>query len=261
MKRIRARWIWTAIISLVVSASMAQTNTKKDSLSILRTFGVTTSITNNGISFVPAFTLGKPAVIFDVVAGKRLTFEPQLRFAMTGKPWSFVFWWRYKLIQQQRFNLSVGMHPSITFKNSDIVMNNVHSHLNIGRSYLAGEISPSYKIKPNWTIGTYYMFSHGIDPGAFRTTHFLTLNSNIANIPMGKQIRLRVAPQLYYLRLDQNEGYFLTSSFTVSKKGSSFAIQSLINEPLHSHIAGGTKFNWNLSLIYGSIHNYRMTLP
>jgi hypothetical protein len=105
------------------------------------------------------------------------------------------------------------------------------------------------------------MYSHGIDPGAFRTTDFLTINSTINNIPLSKQLRLRIAPQVYYLKLDQREGYFVTSSFTVSKKGSSFAVQSLLNQPLKSNIVGGTKFNWNLSLIYGSVHNYRSVFP
>ncbi len=45
-------------------------------------FGGAVTITNNGISFIPNFTLGKPAAIFDLSVGKRnLSFEPQFRFA------------------------------------------------------------------------------------------------------------------------------------------------------------------------------------
>ena len=55
-------------------------------------FGGAVSLTTKGISTIPSFTLGKPAVIFDLFIGKkRLSFEPQFRFALEGKPWSFLF--------------------------------------------------------------------------------------------------------------------------------------------------------------------------
>src|SRR4051812_6824451 len=71
---------------------------KIDSTKKLNHLGASVSITNNGIAFVPAFSLGKPAVIFDMSAGRRLSFDPQFRFALDGKPWSFIFSWRYKLL-------------------------------------------------------------------------------------------------------------------------------------------------------------------
>lgn len=72
---------------------------KNDSTIVAGHFGGAVTITNKGISIVPNLTLGKPAVIFDLSVGKRkLSFEPSLRFALEGKPWSFLFWWRYKLV-------------------------------------------------------------------------------------------------------------------------------------------------------------------
>lgn len=49
------------------------------------------SVTNNGFSIVPAFTLGDPAAFLDMRMGnKRLSFEPQFRYALEGRPWSFI---------------------------------------------------------------------------------------------------------------------------------------------------------------------------
>ena len=60
---------------------------KKDSAASIGHFGGAISVTNNGISLIPTFSLGKPAIIFDMSAGKRrLSFEPQLRFGLDGKP-------------------------------------------------------------------------------------------------------------------------------------------------------------------------------
>lgn len=43
-------------------------------------FTINITATTKGISTFPNLTVGKPAAIFEVVAGRRLTFEPQLRF-------------------------------------------------------------------------------------------------------------------------------------------------------------------------------------
>jgi hypothetical protein len=49
------------------------------------------SVTNKGISLIPSFTLGRPAAIFDLAVRKGdLGFEPQFRFGLDGKPWSFL---------------------------------------------------------------------------------------------------------------------------------------------------------------------------
>ena len=102
--------------------------------------------TNNGISFIPTFSLGKPAVIFDLSIGKRLSFDPQFRFALEGKPWSFLFWWRYKLITNDKFRLTVGAHPALSFKTLVITTENgTKEFINVQR-YLAGELSPNYFI-------------------------------------------------------------------------------------------------------------------
>jgi len=53
-------------------------------------------ITNNGISLLPMFNLGKPAAIFDLSIGNdRISYEQQLRYSLAGKPWSFIFWTRW----------------------------------------------------------------------------------------------------------------------------------------------------------------------
>src|SRR5512133_709482 len=67
-----------------------------DSLSTrINDFTGAVTIQSKGISTIPNLTLGKPAAVFDMKLGRKLTFEPQFRFALDGKPWAMVFWWRY----------------------------------------------------------------------------------------------------------------------------------------------------------------------
>jgi len=64
----------------------------KDSTKSISHFSGSVSVTNNGISIIPAFSLNKPAVVFNLSAGKgRLSFEPFLGFFSRGNPGIFYF--------------------------------------------------------------------------------------------------------------------------------------------------------------------------
>ena len=61
---------------------------------------------------------------------------------------------------------------------------------------------------------------------------------------------LRIIPQVYYLKMDEKDGYYVTSSFTLSNKNHPFSLSSIINKVIKTEILGSKNFNWNLSLIY-----------
>jgi len=41
--------------------------------------------------------------MFDLSMGKRLSFDPMFRFSLEGKPWTFIFWFRYQVLNNDRF--------------------------------------------------------------------------------------------------------------------------------------------------------------
>lgn len=137
-----------------------------DSTEQIINFSGNISITNNGISFIPSFSLKKPALIFDVSAGRRLTFEPQLRFALEGKPWSFIFWWRYKIINYEKFRVTIGAHPALSFKTNTVITNNITKEILVSSRYLAGELVPNYFITKNISIGIYYLYAYCLETDA-----------------------------------------------------------------------------------------------
>ena len=98
----------------LVHATFSQ---KTDSTKSITHLSGSISITNNGISVIPTFTLGKPAAIFTASVGKnRFSFDPELRFSLAGKPWGFIFWGRYKLVTAEKFHVSAGTHLGIAYK-------------------------------------------------------------------------------------------------------------------------------------------------
>ena len=70
------------------------------------------NIANRGISAIPTATLDKPTATVDMsIRRGGFSADPQFRFGVDGTPWSFVFGGRYRLVDRQRFGVSVGAHP------------------------------------------------------------------------------------------------------------------------------------------------------
>ncbi|WP_461139231.1 hypothetical protein [Spirosoma pomorum] len=221
--------------------------------SLLRQKGLTGAIavTNNGVSLIPTFTLGKPAVFFDVAMRKnRLSFEPQLTFALKdAKPWYFIFWVRYKLLETKKFRLGTGLHPSVVFVNSPLLPTGTPATDNLTAvRYFAGELAPVYRITSKVSVGMYYLYSHGLSGGS-KNTHFVSLTGNGLTNPFFGSVYMRVAPQLYLVTIDGRQGYYATATFTLTKPSFPIAFSSIINQKIQSDIPSDD-FVWNVSLAY-----------
>ncbi|MBI1783341.1 MAG: hypothetical protein HYR66_18555 [Sphingobacteriales bacterium] len=243
-----------SLLLLVLLWSFTGFAQTKDSISH---FSGSVNVTNNGISLVPTFSLGKPAAIFLLSVGKgRLSFEPDMRFALEGKPWSFIFWWRYKAVQSGKFRLTVGAHPAVNFRTYRLPVNGDSTDVTVARRFLAGELAPNYLLSKNVSIGLYYLFAIGFDINTPKYGHFITVNSNISNIGLPGKLKLRFNPQFYYLKQDKRDGFYFTSAFTISKNNFPFSVSSIINKTLSGNILGSKDFVWNVSLIYSFNKNY-----
>ncbi|GAB2606562.1 hypothetical protein [Spirosoma areae] len=242
------------ILLTIAHLSFSQTT---DSSRYIGHFGGAVSVTNNGISLIPTFSLGEPAAIFDLsVGGRKLSFEPQFRFSLDGKPWSFLFWWRYKLLHANKLRVTIGAHPALNFKTTFMAINgDVHDVL-VTRRYLAGELAPNYFLTKTISVGMYYLYSHGFDQGATKNTHFLTVNSSLSNIKLSNQFFLRSNPQVYYLKLDEQDGFYVNSTVTLTKRNFPLSLSAIGNKTIHTTITASKDFVWNATLVYSFTKNY-----
>ncbi len=203
------------------------------------------------MSVIPTFSLGKPAAIITLSTGKnRFSFDPELRFSLEAKPWSFIFWGRYKLIRTPKFLLNIGVHPALNFRSELLSINGVYRETMVSRRYFAGELAPSYQIGKNIRVGLYYLYSRGLDHGTTGVTNFFTINSNFSAIHLNKDYFLRFSPQVYYLQMDQQDGYFVTGALTLAKNNFPFSISTMFNKTIQTSITASKDFVWNLSFIY-----------
>jgi hypothetical protein len=228
-----------------------------DSTKVANYFGGGVTVTNNGISLIPTFSIDKPAVLFDLTAGRgKLSFEPQLRFSVDGKPWTFFFWWRYKLVNTSKFFVRVGVHESLSYSTLSVVTNGESKENIITQRYLAGEFTPNYFLTKNISIGLYYLYSYGFDNEYVRNTHFGMLNINFSNIKLSDKLFLSYMPQIYYLKINKNDGYNVTSTLTLARKNFPVFFSVFGNKTIRSTVPGHKDFVGNASLIYSFNNSY-----
>ena len=244
-------WRRMAFVVIFIVISLSCHSQKADSIKRVTHFSGSVNVTNNGISLVPNFSLGKPAVIVNLSAGNgRLSFDPDIRFSLSAKPWTMLFWLRYKAVNSGRFRLRTGAHLGLNYKISSVPIGGDNVEANIVRRYLAAEVVPQYLINEKIRAGLYYLYSYGLDAGTVGNTHFLVFNTSFSDIKISKQLVARFTPQVYYLKQDARQGTYFTSSLNIGKKDFPLSIEGFINQRLGGNILGSKNFTWSASLIY-----------
>jgi hypothetical protein len=237
---------------LIICLSFTVSAQKKDStIARINNFGGAVTIQSKGISTIPNLTLGKPAAVFDIKMGRKLTFEPQFRFALDGKPWAMVFWWRYYGSISDKFKVTFHTNYSLSYKN-------ITSYTSSGTSqeiirttrYLAAAVAPNYQINKYLSAGLYLFYTYGIEKYITRNTWMASLRPSISNIPISRNIAARFNQEVYYLRMDDKNGVYLNTTFLFSKKDFPLSVSALLNKRLKSNILSEYDFLWNVGLIY-----------
>jgi hypothetical protein len=249
---------WNVLLVIIISSSSGIHSFAQISDSAKKVYHLsgTALVTNNGISFIPTFSLGKPATIVTLSMGdKRLSFDPEFRFSLEGKPWAILLWGRYKVANNERFKLTAGSHLGLSYNYPNVIINGISTDITQVKRYLATELVPNYFFNKKLSVGIYYLYSHGLDIGTTNNTHFITLNTNISNIALNKDFYFNFKPQVYYLKMDQQDGYFTSATITLLKNHCPLSIAGIVNQKISTNIA--TKdFVWNVSLNYSFNHNY-----
>jgi hypothetical protein len=75
------------LLILLLNLSILIFSQKSDSTKVANYFGGGVTVTNNGISLIPTFSIDKPAVLFDLTAGRgKLSFNRNSDFRLKVSP-------------------------------------------------------------------------------------------------------------------------------------------------------------------------------
>lgn len=237
---------------LACTLSYAASAQKNDStIARIYNFGGAVTIQSKGISTIPNLTLGKPAAVFDLKVGRKLAFEPQFRFALDGKPWAMVFWWRYYGSVSKNFKVTLHANHSLSYKSITSFTSSGSSQEIIRTTrYLAAAVAPNYQINKYLSAGLYLFYTYGIEKFITRNTWMASFRPAVSNIPITKDIVARISPEIYYLKMDEKDGVYLNAGFNLSKNNFPLSVSGLINKPIKSNIPAEYDLLWNVGLSY-----------
>lgn len=223
-------------------------------------FSGNVGITNNGISIIPTFTLNAPALnsTLSFSNGGKFSIDPDLRFTFDGKKGGALLWLRYKLVNGPKFRLNIGAHPAYNFALRTISENGKTWQITQARRFLAAELAPSYSVNKHFALGFYYLTGRGLQKDGPVSTNYITFNTSFINLPIGGNFAINLSPQIYYLKIDKEDGYYIAGGAGVVNKNSPFSIIGFFNKELHSNITGSKSLIWNLTLSYKFSNKYKL---
>ncbi len=220
-------------------------NNKPDSLKTPLSIHGNIQLTNNAISPVPSFSLGKPALLTTLYLQKgRFTFSPEFNFDLEAKPWSVNTWLRYQIIQQKKWDLILGNNFSLFFKKNNPALTKEEFQL---QRYQAFEFNLGYHFTKMRGVNLMLWKSQSLDEVGIKKGFFMMLLAQMGDFYNGKNIRIGIRPSLFVI--DNSApftGYFASQISTMYFKKIPFNISFQTVHPLHSEPK--TKFNWNLGL-------------
>ena len=121
---------------------------------------------------------------------------------------------------------------------------------------MTGGLTTSYSLAKNLTVGHYYMYIRNFDTNMPVNKHFLSLRVAFSNIRLSKQYFIRFNPQLYYLKMDKEDGFYCNATLTLLKRNFPVSIAGLINKSIKTEISAGEDVLWNVGLIYSFNKKY-----
>ena len=211
------------------------------------------NLTNNGFSFIPLFSLGKPATTVNLsVGGKRLSFDPQFRFDLDGmRPWSFLFIWHYKLIKKERFQLRLGSYfPAYAFTKLDYSRNLRSVEILTPQRFFIWTTNFNYVINKKISIALFYLNGKGLEKvDQTKQGNFISIRTYVQNIKLSKSFSLSFNPEVYFLKIDSNQGYYVAQTFAIKHSKLPFSISTTMNKSINSSI-NAKPFDWNIGFNY-----------
>ena len=233
------------VFLLVFSASWSQEKTD-NSKTKLKASG-TISLNSNGIAYIPAFSLDKPAIIGAFsLAKNRFSYDPVLSYGLDLKPWIIDNWMHYKIVDKPSFEFIAGALFSAFFSEYEAEDQMVWQ----AQRYFAVEFTGLYKISTNSSISLTYLYDRGQDPGTL-IGHYINFGAERSEINIGKNVLLSATLDLFYINYtDNNDGLFITPKISSTVRNVPFSIFFQAIQALNSNISPFPGFKWNIGLSY-----------
>lgn len=205
------------------------------------------SLNSNGIASIPAFSLGKPAVVAAAGLAKgRFSLDPVLAYGLNFKPWYIDSWLHYMLVDRPVFKLRTGFNFSTYFSEYKLPEKQILQ----GERYWAVELAGFYYINSKSYLSLLYWNDRGQEPGTI-SGHYINFSGEISEIKAGKNLFFSANLQIFYIDYDgMNDGLFISPKVSSSINDLPIAVFIQATQVIKSNISPSPGFKWNIGLAY-----------
>ncbi len=215
-------------------------------------FSGTIGLNTNGISPVPAFSLGKPAIMgFFSLRKNRFSFDPEVAYSTDGVPWFFSSCFRYRMLGKKRLGIKVAAVWNISHSYPEVIEDGISKTITKAERYLVFEFVPTYKLSEKFSLGSSVFVGRGFDKGSLKQMHFISMVGNITKLGLSKKLYCSIFPQVFYLNLDgDTDSFFASGVFGIGHAKLPLFLSIQMNQPVVTSISPDPGFSWNVGLSY-----------
>jgi hypothetical protein len=215
--------------------------------------GATFSLNSNGISSVPAFSLGDPALMASVSIGRGwFSYDPTLAYSLDGHPWFIDNWLHVKLVNRPEFELRTGMNISTYCSKYTVPDGELYGV----ERYFAYELAATFRFANKMSLLTQYWNDRGQEDWSLKG-HFLSTTAEKTDMAIGKHVLCTAALQLFYINYngnngdnDNNDGFFVAPRVAFSIRNFPVSIFSQVVQAITSNIEPFPGFSINVGIGY-----------
>lgn len=206
-------------------------------------------LNNNGISPVPAFSLGKPSIMNTLFLSKgNFTYSPELNYGSDGLPWTVNNWIRYRK-SLSKFKIGLGGALSMFFGRKEVIENGQTRITAPMNQYAPLEFFLGYNFSEKNSLSLTYWKAHGLDFGSVRRGHFFMLSGGFTKIKLSNDLNFDFRPNLFYLNNSiPYEGLFCSVIIGINHKKNPIHPFTQLVQPIW--VRGKADFNWNFGINY-----------
>jgi hypothetical protein len=242
--------IFSLLLSLFTLS--IQASTTPDSTHKPKPFSVggVVQLNNNGISPVPAFALGKPAIMVGIDISKgHFLFHSDINYGLDLKPWAMNHWFRY-VNTKGKSTFRTGINLSPFYRKVTIQDPTIGTYeTSIMDRYIEAELAYFHQFTPKTGLYLLYWNAHGLDKDAIAWGNFLSISANFSQIPVSQNITVSLKPNLFYIKnAAPFEGYFVSGIAEFAYKTCPVVLFGQGVQPIW--VSPSTTFNWNFGLKY-----------
>lgn len=209
--------------------------------------GAVVSLNSNGMASIPAFSLGKPAIIAAISLSKnRFSYTPTLAYGLDLRPWFIDNWLNYKIIRKPKFELTAGFNLS-TFGSK---YNLPDGSILEAQRYFAYAMTGVYKLSDKNSLTIAYWNDNGQEKGTLRG-HFINFLAERNEMNIGNNVLFSAALQIFYINYDgNNDGLFVAPKISTSVRNIPFSLFLQATQAINSNISPFPGFRWNIGISY-----------